>query len=242
MKTRVGCIILVLSFILCGCSATYDVEITDNKVIEDFTFIEDASKKNDRNLSTSNIEGTEYSQGGEVYEKLVNDELKIETQAFVNEGEKYYKKTLIDSDKYGINYKYSFNLNDYRKSYIANSATNKFNSLYSNGILYISTSTEVAKEYFENFKALDDITIHIKSSYKAKKNNADKVDGYNYYWYINRANYKDKNIYIELDKDDEIFNYEGRVTIYLIVGLCIAIFAFVVIIFLSKKRKKINKI
>lgn len=242
MKTKVGFIILVLSFILCGCSATYNIEITDNKVIEDFSFFEDASKINDKILFDQEIEGTEYEQEGESYKKLVDSELKIETQVFVNEGSKYYEKNLINSDKYGINYKFSFDNMDYKKSYIANSASKMFNFMNTNGTLYISTSTEIAKDYYDNFPTLDNITIHIKSSYKSSKNNADRVDGDNYYWDINRSNYKNKNIYLELDKDEKVSNHEGRIVTILIVGLCIAIFAFIVIIFLNKKRNKINKI
>ncbi len=242
MKTKVGCIILVLSFILCGCSATYNIEITNNKVIEDLTFLEDASKINDKVLSKEEIEGTEYEEAGESYKKLVDDEYKIETQAFVNEGSAYYKKSLIDSDKYGLNYKYSFDISNYNDSYIANSASRMFNFMDYGGTLYISTSTEIAKDYFENFDTLDKITVHIKSSYKVKNNNADRTSGYNYYWDITNSNYKDKKIYLELDKNKEISNYEGKNTTFLIVGLCIAIFAFIVIIFLNKKRKKNNKI
>ena len=242
MKIKIGCIIFVLSFILCGCSATYNIEITNNKVIEDFSFMEEASKKSEKAVVGGNIEGTEYESTGDTYENLVNSELRIETQAFASEGSKYYKKTLINSEKYGINYKYSFDIDDYSRSYIANSSTMMFNFMKDNGTIYLSAPTGIAKDYFENFSTLDNITIHIKSSYKVKNNNADRVDNNDYYWDITRSNYQDKKVYIELDKNKEVHNYEGKYTSYLIVGLCIAIFAFIVIIFLNKKRKKINKI
>ena len=82
----------------------------------------------------------------------------------------------------------------------------------------------------------------MKTNHKVKQNNADEVDGYNYYWRINKGNYDDKNIYIMLYKDKYVFNYEGEAIPYIIGSIIIAILVLTVIIVLRKKSKKNNNV
>ncbi len=235
-------IILLLGMVilLSGCSATYDIEIYNNDINEQLSFWDDSSKIVELD---GEEEGTEEQIEPLNYGKMVDNFYKEQVQAFDNEGSIFLKqKKLTDHYKYGIKYSYKYSTDNYKNAYIPNTLIKYFNFLKEKNIYILSTGEGATADIYNEHKTLDNLTIHLKTNHKVKNNNADRVDGYNYYWDINRSNYTDKKIYIELDTKDKVNNYEGEITTTIIIVLSIAIFALIVIIFLNKKRKSNNKI
>ena len=87
-------------------------------------------------------------------------------------------------------------------------------------------------DLYEDF---DNVEIIIESKYKVVKSNADKQDGNKQIWIINKDNYSNKPINIELDKTTT-YNKKTNIKKYII--LVIFIVLIITYILLSKKEKK----
>ena len=131
---------------------------------------------------------------------------------------------------------YHYNLKDYSESTIANSEFKYFKFIVENKKIILSTSNGV--EAFDGYKYLDSLTIHLKSNYKLIKTNADRVEDNDYYWDINRSNYKEKSIYIELDKNNTVSNYNNRNEKIVIACLIVAFFVISIIIIFRRKARR----
>lgn len=246
-------ILFLLIFIICGCRANYDVKIIDNDISESFSFYEDNSINWDSVYSlypSQSTNGTEYIPEQYTYRTLVTNQLNSFTQAFSNEGSKYITKSLInDNSKLGILYEYNYDVSNYSNAYIPSKAFKYFNFL-SNDDRYVLSSS-IGFKAFDDYKKLDSLTIELSTNHKVAKHNADEVNGYTYRWNIDRTNYSDKNVYVELYKDkyEKGYNNEKNkrqlakvIKTILIVVLCIAISLFIVIIILRKKANRNNRI
>jgi len=71
--------------------------------------------------------------------------------------------------------------------------------------------------------------------------NADEVDGYNYYWYLDR-NSENKNIYLELSKKEKVRNYENSIIKTIIITLSILLVIGMISLALYRKARDLNKI
>jgi len=95
---------------------------------------------------------------------------------------------------------------------------------------------------------MDNVVVNIKTDLKVSKNNADKVEGNTYTWIINKDNYSNKPINIEISKlstSQSILNNitnenyilsGGLVIIILVLVICVS----VIYIFMKRKHKKTN--
>ena len=230
-------ILVVCLFLISGCNATYNVEIKDKKVIEKFEFIE-----NNNLLLNSEYVKSDFGEDGLIlYKNAIEQEYKKESYTSINSVNNFYNKKKILNDGLGIKYKYTFDIDNYNNSTIANNGFKYFSVLTEEDETYI-ISTSSGAIAFDEYEYLDNLTIHLKTNHKVKNNNADRVDNYNYYWEINKSNYKDKKIYIELYKDKYIFNYENNLVKIGIIILSIAILSVIVIIIFRQKSKKNNRI
>lgn len=227
-----------------GCSVTYNVEIYNSEVREEFEIFNMNSSDWDvtYDVGDEDIGPSEYDDSvSKTYRQLIEEDLDSNTPAFIGRGEVYYKKELISAENLlGIKYSYNYDINEYSDSTLANECFKYFNVLDENKKYIISTSQ--GAKCLDNYENLNNITIHLKTNHKVITNNADRVEGYNYYWDINKSNSSIKSIYIELSKYDYVFNYEDRITKALIVTVSVAILIFIVIIFLRKRDKRNNEI
>ena len=151
----------------------------------------------------------------------------------------YYKKKKYETpSEIGINYYFDFNTQNFYDSFAINKCYDMFSVLNEHEYIVISTNREnkcIAD-------GVDEIKIHLKTNHKVKENNADEIDGYHYYWNINKSNYNDKNIYIMLYRDKYVFNYEGEAIPFIIGTVLVAILIFIAIIVLRRKSTKNNNI
>ncbi len=242
---------LLLFFICCGCSVSYRIEIEDNNINEKISIIEynnvdwDAEYKIIENVDDDYLNKTTYREY--VNQKFYENESALKNG--VNSETFYSKKIISTKDKLGLEYLYTFDINQYKDSAAASICFRYFNFLTAESKYILSTNNVV--KCFDDYKKLESLTIELSTNHKVVKHNADAVNGYTYYWNIDRTNYSDKSIYIELYKDkyEKGYNNEKNkrqlakvIKTILIVVLCIAISLFIVIIILRKKANRNNKI
>ena len=244
-------IFIILVLICSGCTVNYKVEIYDDEVSEITKVVEsnnidwDAEYKFNDEFSSITDQKITYRQYVEQKFKEKESSLK----EFASLDALYSKKVISNENELGIQYSYDYNIGQYNDSYIASTCFKYFNFLTSDNKYILSTSK--GADCFVNYKKLDSLTIELSTNHKVAKHNADIVNGYTYYWNIDRTNYSNKSIYVELYKDKYEKGYNDEKTkkqiakiirTILIVVLCIAISLFIVIIILRKKANRNNRI
>jgi len=110
----------------------------------------------------------------------------------------------------------------------------------------ITVLTSKTFNCFEHYKDLDKVTVMIKSNHKLIETNADKVDGYKYYWTIEKETKDDEKILLKLDSNKFVFNYEGSFVkkVLTIVGIIaiISLIGFITYKYFTKRSNKVNEI
>ena len=204
MKKLIMMFVIVL--LLTGCSVKYEIEIVDRKIKETTSVVSSSSLSN--KYVEGNTDGSEDNSELITYKQYLDIVYKEDSYALNDSDELKYKKTLINNNEnIGIKYNYLYNLKNYQKSSNANMCY-KYVKFYESGELYILSTDKVFNCFLNG--DLDNVSIHLKTNHKVKENNADRVDGYNYYWNVDKSNYENKSIYIELYKDKYVFNYENK--------------------------------
>ena len=238
---------LILSIFLVGCTANYNVNITENGVEESFEFTENDSSKWDNILfphtdltyRTSVMEnanwptGSFYQRGGNPYEPIKMD------------GVEYYNQELIsNNESLGIKYNYNFNLDDYNESNAVRSCFKNFS--FGNGKKTIQIYAKDASNCFNARKMLEKVKITLTSSYKVVSHNADKVENGKYIWNIDAKDASDKQIDMILTKDENYINEdENQNDNYLTIIVAIGIFIVIIggaALYLYFKNKNASKL
>ena len=207
--------LIIILITITGCSATYEINITKEKKIDETIFVYEDNKI---------VDTLTEKKENEIFNSLLDFE----------RGYEHYKRETHTTEKYsGYKYTYSFNFEEYdamsqlRKCY----ETLTFNS---ENELSISTSKEfICGNYYPNANSME---LIITSDYYIKSSNADKIDNNKHIWIINKNNYKNKPISIKFDttkiNEEEI---EKTNTTKIIITFLIFLF---LIIFVIKNRKK----
>lgn len=219
--------VFMLSFLLLfitGCKAEYNLEIYNDKFIED-TIISDDSTSWDLNDPTR---------------KSIID--NFITNLELDYG--YHYKEYKGNNLIGIEYNINYTDDNYTDSGLFNRYYKYVRLTKEDKIYQLSTSIKLlAFDYYEN---LNSVTINIKTNHKVVSNNADSVDGYKYTWNITRENYKNKYIQIEYYKNEYVSNYNGSTIIEIIKKILIFIVPIIfvsIVYYLFKIRgKRANKI
>lgn len=244
MKKKI--LMLILLFLVTGCNANYDIEIYNNTVKEDMSFI-----------SLDSLEWDNEAQYGLTYRELVNSSTRYPYPAFSStivdendtiklDGVEYYKNNLIsDSTKLGQKLSYhKFTLNNFNDSSIVKKCYKYFNVIEEEDNIILSTSFE--NKCFDIYPQLDNITVHLKTNHKVVNSNANIVKGYHYTWNLNRDKKDDAAISITLKKDEYIFNYENEflkkiMYIGIITGIILGV-SGITYLYFKNKRKSLNEI
>ena len=239
-------LLLILLFLVTGCSATYDVEIYNDIVKEDMEFIESNSSKWDSE-----------AQYGLTYRELLTDSVDYPYPAFSDamvdendrikiDGVEYYNNKLIsENNKLGQSLSYhKFNLNNFSESSIIKKCYKYFSIIEEEDNIILSTSLE--NLCFNEYENLDFITVNLKTNHKVVSSNADIVDGYHYTWNLSSEEKDDAAILITLKKNEFIFNYENEFVkkimyFVLIIGIILGVGAIVYFYF-KNKRIRSNEI
>ena len=189
MKKRMFLLIL-LCFILCGCSAEVNIELTKYSVTEDTILYIDESDP--EILSDYKLI---FRENMPIYYDVT---LAEEDPDQAVSGIRYYdfKKT-EQNYGYDLNYKHQFNLEDYNNSRLLR---NSFKSAYvekdnKEDIIEFYTDNEGIK-MMKNYPQLTSVKVNIKTDLLVLETNADSVNGNVYTWNFNKDNYP-RNIYIK---------------------------------------------
>lgn len=239
MKNKYKILLIFLSlFLFTGCSATYNVEIYNEKVKVNGKILEKKEKwDTEVKLPPSDFP----DDGPTIYDELKNEKYTYTYRELVNEQFKkdYTIKQLEGLSKInnpwqlGLKFKRRYNLyGDTVKSFImvagANLCYDKFNIIEDedNNNIIISTSNQ--NKCFDMYPNLDKITVKLKTNHKVVDSTADSVDLHTYTWDLTRDNSKDKPLQITLKRNEYVFNYDNRIV--KIVGFS-ALIAFIIVIF-----------
>lgn len=212
-------IIIVIVFLASGCTATYELSIKDNKVIENLKIVE-------TNISLFDVRMDSGWTLRETFESLSNGD------QFTDEN--YKIRSLNTSSQLGVEYK-SDSLNSVINSSILNQCYINPSVTELDGIITIDTGNNFkCFEYYEN---LETIEIIFETNHEIVSTNAQKTDGNKYIW--NFTEDSDKQIIISYYEDfvKKSLDWASIVIISIMVVL-VSIFAY----FLIKKYKESNEI
>lgn len=189
MKFSKKILLCLLMFLLCGCTAKYDLIIDSDDTI------------------TERISGTvgleELDNEGRTDLNTYLYWLDSATPLINEEGE--YNKEVVDNEN-GKDFVYSYT---YKNNF---SKSNILNTCFKN-IDYSETEDSYSFHLYGDFYCLlsDKVEVNLISDYGVINNNADRVDGNKYTWIIK----KDKNVDIEatISKNVEAFSVNEKKSI-----------------------------
>lgn len=229
MKSK--CLILVfLIFMMCGCTAEVNLDISDNKIKEsvDITFYQNV-------LYPKDIIKTSFRNYIPVYAKnLIVDTMPDEPL----EGIDYYTKKETDlGNGYKFNYSYDFNINEYKEARTVKDGFRSYNISFNQDDHTISLFAEGTLLYFNEYPELEEVKINIKTDYLVKENNADNVKDNTYTWVFKKDDVKSINMLI--DTSDVVKNVDNT-NIIIIASILIVIgFIFLLLLLKNKRNNKI---
>lgn len=190
--------LLVLSvFFLSGCTANYDLIYEDGILRESLSVIDSKD---------SNIDGQSFFSVIDQYYNNVNVLVDYKVQPGDMSKEEalslydYYTKNIINSNgDYGINLRHTYDVyKEYANSSLVNTLFNEM-QVTENNITASST-----KNVFGTYKYLDEVTVSFKTDKRVIDTNCDEEKDNIYYWYINRDNYFNKTIKINISSENNI--------------------------------------
>lgn len=181
--------LLMLVFLLCGCTAKVDINIDKRNIDETITITDYANESFTKEQVLAKYRKYMPVDKSTIIVDTEPDERKSRVD--------YYKRSVTDlGNGYNILYNYNF---DYEEYFKARSLNTAFKSSFINynkeeNTITVSTDNEGTK-LFEQYKELEKLQINISSSYPIIESNADSVNGNISTWNLSRDN--NKKIYIQ---------------------------------------------
>lgn len=227
-------ICLLFTFLLFGCSATYNLDI-------------DKELKINEKLNLSLSSDTDYSKLSEFNSNLPVDINVDDVEAFnskKNDIEYFDIKKSLDSNLISFNYDY-LDYNNLDSDRIINTCYDYFSLINKNDNddykLILSTNKKF--NCFDLYDNLDDVTVNITTKKEVYSNNADSVNGNTYTWYINKDTKDDASIQMVINSEviDEGIPFWEENLLFIIVCI-VLIFSGIVYLFIKRRSDKVNKI
>ena len=224
MKKRKFLLLIISVFLLSGCSAEYNLTINEDTMEEDINAIFDKARESEYASNMEQIRRTAY--------------YNFDTR----ENEYYTFNKDEDENNIILNYKYRYTDNNLYKSEAFSRCYYKRIVNVTDDLITINTDKQVACLYKDGNREIDDITVNIRTDLTVLENNADKVNGKVYTWYINDQNYTNKPIYIKIEKERYQESFASQVISIIIIILIVAVIGIMIYFAALRKRKKNNKI
>jgi len=216
-------VLILILFILTGCTAKFNVTIKDKKIEQQILINENNLHSEKKNLVDI------------IKDSVIEIQNDLEFLSYFDLKETA-SNTIKSSMEYSI-YNYDF---DYALHY----CYDKQNITHVNNILKIETSNYF--NCFDKYNLIDKVNINVTTGYKVLESNADKVDGYTYTWNITKSNKKGIKLVLDTTIDElqekEIQKEKLNKNIIFIVIGTLVLFAFGTVIFVFIKSNKNNKI
>ena len=227
-------ILVFIIFMMCGCTAEVNLEISEKKINEsvNITFYQNA-------IYSKDIIKSSFRNYIPIYasEPVIDTELDQPYSDI-----KYYEKTETDlGNGYLFNYKYNFDINEYERARTVKESFRNYNISVNENDNTISISTDnEGIMYFDNYSELDEVRVNIKTDYLVEENNADSIDGNTYTWVFNKDSKKSINMII--DTTETLKERDSRKTNNIIIIFSIVFVIVVILFLLFLKNNKNNKI
>lgn len=221
--------IFFITLLLCGCSAEYNLTINEDSMSEVITFYLDKTSENQKRFDDIS-KRKEISNYGE--KEILN----------------YYNVNTKENDEnYQIDYKYKYtaiknennmmeNINDLTQYSYLSQCYSDSSITESNGIMSIKAEGNFGCLY----EGIEDVTVKINTDLKILDNNADQVSGNTYIWNINKKNYMNKPINLEIERYSN--SDFGAKLIFLGGILVIALLITIIILIVKARHNQVNKI
>lgn len=210
-------LLLILVLFVTGCSAEYNLKISNN------TF------KETINFTVENEVNQQVTQGDIEQDDQLTPFLEEKTSSLIT-NDKFYKKKVKNIDNYTqVEMKYNYDEEEFKNSNSINLCF-EYPDLDFSDNYYIHLQGEFYCLYG------DSIDIKIETNNKVYSNNADEVLGNVYIWHINQDNQDYVDIQIDIDKGISNSNILVIVVgILVFIGLCVITY-----IFIQKRKDKDN--
>lgn len=217
---------ILILFLLTGCEATYNLTLDSNNFIENLEINNNKISFNNHDIPYKEMLNN-ASNGA-----LATDIREEKPESNVKEDNiKYYDVKKIETNNtLGISYENKFSLLEYKYSTIVNSNIDKFNYTYNKEQIMLNITKPI--NVFVLYPQLNNLTIKFKTNHEVIKNNADEIIDNTYYFYLNKSNYQNKKIILELSNeynqntpgflvlDEEgYFSVNTLIIIYVILGV-----------------------
>ena len=233
MKVKYLLLVFII-FMMCGCTAEVNLDISDDKIKEsvNITFYQNA-------LYPKEYIKTSFRN----YIPIYASDVIVDTEPDQPHSDiKYYEKMETDlGDGYLFNYKYNFNIDEYREARTIKDGFKSYNVSYDNTSNTLTLSTNSGRIlYFDDYPLLEEVTVNIKTDYLVEEDNADKVDGNTYTWVFDRDS--NKNISMVIDTTETIKEIDSRKSNNTMIIVSIVFVIVVILLLLFVKYKKNDKI
>lgn len=178
--------LIILTFLLTGCSATVDLKITSDTIYENFKIYD----------LKSNVYNYDGSLKEDISEKL---------RYFNHDFNHYDVIDYEDGDYVGKNYSFYIDYDSWKEFSRLRTCYDYVNMTKKDKNIYINTSPEYRCGYIFGG---DNVTLNISSDLIISDSNADIVNNNVHTWYINNENYENKVISISLLSTEETVEEE----------------------------------
>ena len=213
MKRLLVSVLLLL--LLCGCTTTYKLEISNINIVFE--------KNEDEDIETIDPVTGEKIESDNQIDSL----LEADTYALFSKNSKYKKKIKKHDNYIDVNMKYTYSEKTFEDS-------NSLKLCFENAVF------RNEKNYYIHAKGKfyclysDSMDIEIYSNNKVVSNNADEVNGNSYIWHINENNVDNVEIEFEVEKGFSKVNiiYITSILLFLVIG--------VIVYKISKNKRLIN--
>ena len=230
-----------LLFILSGCTATYDLKISEKGFSENL-------KINATSISENN-EVVNYPLLAYVTDNEGDDSSLSEEDKFKKiKGIDYYNDSISQDDN-GFNiikYSYQFDKSRFLDSSIINRSFSRviIKKYDSNGdgkddYTYLTTSDDFS--LFDDYNNLEKVTIRITCNYKVISNNADSREDNTYIWTFSRGDMESINLIYDTSSKIDDRNLFEKNSMFVTFVIIVIIFSLVYLL-VKKISKKKNEV
>lgn len=210
-------ILLITGFLLTGCNATYEINITNDKIYDTIKIFTDS--QNVQNASNAKTE--EFSNKIGDWER----------------GYDYYKRELYTTNdsKTGYQYTYDFTYEEYDAMSQLRKCYQDFDFNTGDTITLKTSKEFLCSTYYPD---IDNIKITINSDFQITSSNADTQSKNSHTWIITKENYKNKPIIFTIDKNNKASNEKQESTLNFKIIFTYIIFIILIIIFVIRKKSE----
>ena len=220
--------LLLIPFLISGCTASYNIEIKNDYIIENVSVV------------IPEDEASEYNN--------FDDLIKKPIYLYLGAGKTYKSDIKFHNTDYYIKYNYKHTVSDYKNSTFLNKCYAESEVEVTDRSINIYTDSVFQCIMMEDGLRADNVDVKIKTKLKVLNNNADEVNKNVYIWHMNASNYLNKPINIILEKNsssagniNSIFSNNFSVFLFICIAGLFGV-ALLIYLYIKFRNDKNNKL